>query len=92
MLAIAPEGVRPDKLMDADDPDRTCGCVFAHPVNRTSTNGVTGTPSLATEEKGRQWFDWLVEDLAALVRQGSVETPPLDQSYFGDAVPAATTR
>ena len=28
MLAIAPQGVRPDKLQDADDPDRTCSCVF----------------------------------------------------------------
>ncbi|MBD3811903.1 MAG: creatininase family protein [Betaproteobacteria bacterium] len=92
MLAIAPEGVRPDRLAEADDPDRTCSCVFAHPVNRTSLNGVTGTPSLATAEKGQRWFDWLVADLAALVRTGSVETPPLDQSYFGDAVPAATTR
>jgi creatinine amidohydrolase len=88
MLAIAPDGVRPDRLSGADDPDRTCGCVFAHPVNRTSVNGVTGTPSLATAEKGAQWFDWLVEDLAALVRKGSAETPPLDHSYSGDAVPA----
>jgi len=92
MLAIAPEGVRPGKLAEADDPDRTCGCVFAHPVNRTSLNGVTGTPSLATEEKGRQWFDWLVADLADVIRMGSVEMPPLDPSYFGDAVPDATTR
>ncbi|MHB1062047.1 MAG: creatininase family protein, partial [Thiobacillus sp.] len=90
MLAIAPEGVRPDKLADADDPDRTCGCVFAHPVNRTSLNGVTGTPSLATAEKGARWFDWLVADLAALIQKGSVETPPLDHSYFGDIVPATT--
>jgi creatinine amidohydrolase len=60
MLAIAPQGVRPDKLAQADDPDRTCSCVFSHPVNRTSLNGVTGTPSLATQDKGRQWFAWLV--------------------------------
>jgi creatinine amidohydrolase len=85
MLAIAPEGVRPDKFAEADDPDRTCGCVFAHPVNRTSLNGVTGTPSLATVEKGQQWFDWLVDDLAALIKKGSVEMPPLPHSYFGDA-------
>ena len=84
MLAIAPEGVRPGKLAEADDPDRTCGCVFAHPVNRTSRNGVTGTPSLATPEKGEQWFAWLVADLAALIEKGCGETPPLDFSYFGD--------
>ena len=82
MLAIAPQGVRPDKLAEADDPDRTCGCIFAHPVNRTSLNGVTGTPSIATAEKGQQWFDWLVEDLGDLVQKGCRETPPLEYSYF----------
>ncbi len=80
--------MRPDRFVEADDPDRTGECVFAHPVNRTSCNGVTGKPSLATAEKGRQWFEWLVEDLAALVRKGSVETPPLEHSYFS-RVPSA---
>jgi creatinine amidohydrolase len=83
MLAIAPQGVGPDKLRDADDPDRTCGCIFAHPVNRTSENGVTGSPSQASAAKGQQWFDWLVEDLSALIVQGKTETPPLAHSYFG---------
>ena len=82
MLAIAPHGVRPERLAEADDPDRTCGCIFPHPVNRTSSNGVTGKPSQATAAKGRQWFDWLAHDLAALVRQGIKETPPLPHSYF----------
>jgi len=86
MLAIAPEGVRPEKLAEADDPDRTCGCIFAHPVNRTSENGVTGAPSLASADKGQLWFDWLVEDLSAVVMKGIAETPPLDHSYFGDGV------
>ena len=84
MLAIAPGAVRPDKFAEADDPDRTGGCIFAHPVNRTSKNGVTGTPSQASADKGRHWFHWLVEDLAALVVKGMAETPPLDHSYFGD--------
>lgn len=82
MLATAPGMVRPERLADADDPDRTGGCVFAHPVNRTSRNGVTGKPSAATVEKGQLWFDWMVEDLAALVATGMHEHPPLDQSYF----------
>jgi creatinine amidohydrolase len=82
MLAIAPDSVRPDKLTEADDPDRTCGCVFAHPVNRTSANGVTGTPSQASVEKGREWFDWLVADLAELITKGCSEQPPLAHSYF----------
>ena len=82
MMAIAPEGVRPDRLPSSDDPDRTGCCVFAHPVNRTSLNGVTGMPSLATREKGERWFDWLVQDLSDLIRRGCQEVPPLPHSYF----------
>jgi creatinine amidohydrolase len=82
MLAVAPEMVRADLLATADDGDRTTGLVFAHPVNRTSANGVTGRPSQATADKGRQWFDWMVDDLSDLVRRGMTETPPLDHSYF----------
>jgi creatinine amidohydrolase len=87
MLATAPEMVRADRLADADDPDRTDGLVFAHPVNRTSRNGVTGAPSRAAADKGRIWFDWMVEDLAALIARGLQEKPPLDFSYFGKDSP-----
>ena len=82
MLALAPEMVRPDLLAEADDPDRTRGLVFAHPVNRTSRNGVTGAPSRANAAEGRLWFDWMVQDLCALVARGLGETPPFDRSYF----------
>ncbi|HEY6254343.1 MAG TPA: creatininase family protein [Xanthobacteraceae bacterium] len=82
MLAIAPEMVRAGLLAEADDPDRTAGLVFAHPVNRTSRNGVTGTPSRASPDNGRRWFDWMVEDLSELITRGMRETPPLDHSYF----------
>ena len=82
MLAIAPRFVRASKIEAADDPDRTTDCVFAHPVNRTSANGVTGSPSRATVHKGRLWFDWMVEDLTALIQRGMTETPPLEHSYF----------
>ncbi len=90
MLAIAPAGVRPERLAEADDPDRTGCCVFAHPVNRTSLNGVTGTPSIATREKGERWYGWLVDDLAALIASGCRETPPLDFSYFDQAASLPT--
>lgn len=82
MLAKAPHMVRADKLADADDPDRTDGLVFAHPVNRTSCNGVTGKPSQASREKGEEWFHWMVEDLSDLIRRGLAEEPPLPHSYF----------
>jgi len=82
MLATAPEMVRQNKLKMADDPDRTAGLVFSHPVNRTSLNGVTGTPSIASKEKGEEWFAWMVEDLSNLVTKGMQENPPLAHSYF----------
>lgn len=86
MLAVAPEMVRADLLPVADDPDRTADLVFSHPVNRTSRNGVTGAPSLATAEKGARWFGWMVEDLSALIRRGLTEQAPLDCSYFESAM------
>ena len=82
MLSVATEMVDIEKLNEADDPDRTDGLVFAHPVNRTSRNGVTGQPSLATKAKGDQAFQWMVEDLSALIYSGLSEQPPLKQSYF----------
>jgi creatinine amidohydrolase len=85
MLAVAPNMVRPALLASADDPDRTEACVFAHPVNRTSSNGVTGMPSKATAAKGRLWFEEMVEDLSALIVRGMVEMPPLEHSYFETA-------
>ena len=82
MLAISPDMVRPDKIAASDDPDRTEDCVFAHPVNRTSLNGVTGKPSLASKEKGEQLFQWMVEDLSSVIKKGNKEEPPLPYSYF----------
>jgi len=32
--------------------------------------------------KAGLWFEWMVEDLSALIRRGLEETPPLDHSYF----------
>ena len=82
MLAVAPEIVRPDKIAEADDPDRTGGCVFAHPVNRTSLNGVTGYPSRATEAAGHELFGWMVEDLSEMIVRGCREVPPLPHTYI----------
>lgn len=82
MLAHAPGLVRRGKIARADDPDRTRGLVFAHPVNRTSANGVTGLPSRATAAQGRKLFAWMAADLAALIRCGLRERPPLAASYF----------
>lgn len=85
MLHAAPALVRSDLLGAADDPDRTTGLVFSHPVNRTSANGATGRPSMATAEDGAQLFSWMVEDLVGIVRRGIAETPPLDHAYNSPA-------
>ncbi|MET0379513.1 MAG: creatininase family protein [Spongiibacteraceae bacterium] len=82
MLALQPDMVRDELLHDVDDPDRTDGLVFSHPVNRTSANGVTGKPSMATADKGREGFAMLVEDLSELIQRGLSEEPPLSHSYF----------
>lgn len=82
ILALAPELVRPERLADADDEDRTEGLFFSHPVNRTSRNGVTGKPSLATASQGRGLFAMMVEDLATQLRAALLEAPPLPASYF----------
>lgn len=87
MLAVAPDMVIPSRMAEADDPDRTAGLVFAHPVNRTSSNGVTGAPSQASADKGARLFAWMVEDLCALIEQGLVEEPPLAFSYFDSSQP-----
>ncbi len=81
MMHIAPQAVRPELCIHADDPDRTTHCVFAHPVNRTSLNGVTGYPSQASATKGAEWFDWMVQDLAQLVQRGISEHHPLNNPY-----------
>lgn len=81
MQAVAPALVREAKIAEADDPDRTGDRVFAHPVNRTSLNGVTGSPSAASREAGEELFSWMVEDLSALIEHGMTEVPPLPYSY-----------
>jgi|SRR5690606_30174925 len=84
ILALSPERVRASELASADDPDRTRGLLFAHPVNRTSTNGVTGSPSGATVELGRELFAMIVDDLTEQVRAGLRERPPLEAGSFAE--------
>jgi creatinine amidohydrolase len=81
MMAVSPSMVREELIAESDDEDRTENCVFSHPVNRTSTNGVTGNPSLASREKGERLFAWMVEDLSAIVCTGMKEESPLPHAY-----------
>ncbi len=81
MMAIHPHIVRTDKLAEADDPDRTDGCIFSHPVNHTSLNGVTGKPSAATVEMGQELYQWMCDDLTDLLLHAVQEQAPLAYSY-----------
>ena len=87
MLALCPDIVREEKIGISDDPDRTTESVFSHPVNRTSINGVTGLPSLASKQKGQQLFSMMVDDLSSTVKRGMAEQPPLPYSYFSKIKP-----
>lgn len=76
-LMLAIDGASVGNARDADDPDRTEGLVLSHPVVETSTNGVTGRPSEATHEEGREMWAALGEDLAAVLEKARSEKPPL---------------
>lgn len=81
MLFLHPGMARPEAIRSADDPDRTIGLEFSHPVNRTSRNGVTGSPSRSSSEQGRQLFEWMVDDLSDRVSAGLAESPPLAAAW-----------
>jgi creatinine amidohydrolase len=51
--------------------------VFPHMVAHTSTNGVTGTPTLATAAHGAALISEIAEALARIIAQARTEEPPL---------------
>jgi creatinine amidohydrolase len=77
LLFLAPQTVRMERLGAADDPDRTAGCLFPHMVAHTSTNGVTGAPTLATAERGAALIAEIGIALAKLIERARTEQPPL---------------
>jgi creatinine amidohydrolase len=66
-----------DRVPDADDPDRTDGLVFRYTAPALSRNGVTGQPSLATAELGRDLRRRVARAIADRVERGRTEEPPL---------------
>ncbi len=77
LLFLAPGTVHVDRLATSDDPDRTGPCVFPHLVAHTSTNGVTGTASLATAERGAALIAAIGNALADLIERARADEPPL---------------
>lgn len=78
MLLLTPDAVDTNAIQD--DPDRTQGKVFTYVVPQTSTNGVTGSPSLATVEEGEALLIQMGEALAGMVKSAMVEEPPIHWS------------
>lgn len=81
MMHKCPAMVRDERRKDGDDPDRTTGLVFSHPVNRTSLNGVTGQPSASTEQEGLDLWTLMCNTLVDIVERGLQEEAPLNQPY-----------
>lgn len=77
MLAIAPSLVCRDAALTADDQDRTPGLIFRYTVGALSTNGVTGRPSQATAELGRELLTRVTGSIVRTVEQARAEEPPL---------------
>ncbi|MDD5200782.1 MAG: creatininase family protein [Terrimicrobiaceae bacterium] len=82
LLHLAPGLVRRDQLATADDPDRTAGSVFSHPVAQTSLNGVTGFPSRANAADGAALFAKIADALTALVERAKTDAPPLGPEHW----------
>jgi creatinine amidohydrolase len=84
MLHLAPDTVRMDLV--EDDPDRTAGTVFSHPVSQTSLNGVTGAPSLGEATRGATLFEEMVAALVSVIETAKTEEPPLPKEYWSSSV------
>ena len=74
MLFLQPGLV--DESAVIDDPDRTAGRVFSYPVNQTSIDGLTGSPSLGTAEEGRQIHALVCAALVQVVEAARREDYP----------------
>jgi creatinine amidohydrolase len=81
VMHLRPAACDPARAATADDPDRTGGLVFAHPVNRTSANGVTGRPSAGSAADGARLFAMMADDLETLVRRAMTEALPLANGW-----------
>lgn len=82
MLHLHPELVHRERLAASDDPDRTVGTVFSHPVAQTSLNGVTGSPSQATAQEGAELFAQMTAALVEKIHRAVTEEPPLPAEHW----------
>ncbi len=77
MMHLAPSLVKTNRI--TDDHDRTRDLVFSYATPKTSLEGHTGSPSLATPEMGAELFENLVREWTYLVKKALIEKPPLNE-------------
>ena len=70
----------PTRSALADDPDRTGDLVFRYTAPALSLNGVTGRPSEASAELGRELLSSVVAAIAERVERGRTEQVPLGEA------------
>lgn len=74
--ALRPDLVHMERAVD--EPDRSADHFFSYPVNRESTTGTVGIPSLASPELGKQILEFAITDLSIQVRAAAAELAPLE--------------
>lgn len=74
VLHLAPESVEFDVAVD--EPDRSVGRVLQYAMPAVTRSGVVGTPSRATESRGRELFDLLVSAFGDLLVAARSEQDP----------------
>jgi len=82
MLHLFPDLVRTELLATSDDRDRTQETVFSYPVSQTSLNGVTGFPSQASAEDGKNLFKEMTDALVSKIYLAIAEKPPLEPELW----------
>ncbi|CAN7621189.1 creatininase family protein [Phenylobacterium sp. LjRoot225] len=74
LLALRPDEV--DMTLARDVEDVTIGKLWRYDMPAVTANGVVGRPSQATAEFGREMYERLVSDLAALLAAAEAEAWP----------------
>jgi creatinine amidohydrolase len=77
MLALNPDLVQMDKVVD--EPDRSASCFFAYTVNKETSYGAVGTPSKADLNFGKQILAACIDELSEQLKRAMVEGTPLEE-------------
>lgn len=76
MLALRPELVRADRVVD--EPDRAAHCFFSYTMDRETVTGTVGRPSEGTPEQGRELLQLAIAELSRQLESALHERTPLE--------------